>query len=59
MIVGSCSQSCSPITNQVQCTQTDGGNRQGPVCFVGQFGDFSVPVACLAGQICQVRFNLL
>ncbi len=32
----------------------DFGNKQGVVCFVGQFSDNSIAVACLQNQVCQV-----
>jgi len=57
VVSGSCDSSCAPLLNAVQCTQTDFGNKQGPICFVGQFGDWSPPTACLKGQVCQVRLH--
>ncbi len=51
--VGSCVTSCTP--DLTICTNSDFGNKQGPICFVGQFGDDAVATACLTGQKCQVN----
>ncbi len=31
------------------------GNKQGPICFVGQFGDDATATACTRGKVCQVN----
>ena len=50
-VVGTCAQTCT-ASSTVTCS-TDKDNRQGLICFVGQFGDLAEPVACNKGQICQ------
>ena len=32
-------------------------NKQGPVCYVGQFGVSAKAVACLSNQLCQVNYS--
>ena len=46
------SASCA-TTGSVTCFSTDLGNKQGPVCFVGQFNGARI-VACAIGQNCAV-----
>ena len=50
---GSCVNSTTtPITT---CTTLDYANKQGPICYVGDFGVNAQPHACARGQFCQVR----
>jgi hypothetical protein len=49
---GSCATACVNSTT-TSCYTTDFGNKQGPVCFVGVFGDDALPMACANGQVCQ------
>ena len=51
LVTGMCISPCVP-SSTVTCS-TDKHNRQGPICFVGQFGDMAEPVACNTGQVCQ------
>jgi len=38
---------------KVLSTQIDMGNKQGPICFVGQFGNDAFATPCTKGKICQ------
>jgi hypothetical protein len=38
---------------KVLSTQIDMGNKQGPICFVGQFGNDATATACSKGKLCQ------
>jgi len=49
---GGCVQNCV-TTGTVTCFSNDLGNKQGPVCYVGQFNGAKV-VNCALGQSCAV-----
>ena len=51
VVTAICSSTCT-ASSSVTCSTTN-DNRQGPICFVGQFGDMAEPVACMTGQVCQ------
>ena len=55
---GSCSSDCGFSENSLaQCSSNELGNKQGPVCWVGVFGQAKI-VACSLNQKCQVKiFN--
>ena len=51
---GTCIYSLSCVTTAtVTCFKTDLGNKQGPLCYVGQFNGAKV-VNCALGQFCAV-----
>jgi hypothetical protein len=54
VIKGQCSQtdSCAAGTKVIGTTN-DLANKLGPICFVGQFNDDSIAIACKIGQQCQ------
>jgi len=51
--IGSCSSTCNLENSLAQCSSNELGNKQGPVCFVGLFGQAKI-VACALNQKCQV-----
>ena len=55
VVTSSCVSTCTPAVNSVTCTQVDLGNKQGPDCFNGYFGDWAAynVVNCMKGQVCQ------
>jgi len=52
--MGSCifSSNCA-TTGTVTCFNTDLGNKQGPMCYVGQFNGAKM-INCALGQSCAV-----
>jgi len=56
-IHGECSDSDagSGLGTKISSSLLDFSNKQGVVCFVGQFSDNSIAVACLKNQVCQVN----
>ena len=51
--IGSCVQTCTSLSI---CTNLDLNNKQGPICYVGQFGVSAKAVACLSNQFCEVTY---
>ena len=52
---GSCVSDASCINStSITCTRLDYANKQGPLCYVGNFGSNAQPIACAKGQVCQV-----
>jgi len=51
---GSCVSDASCINStSITCTRLDYANKQGPLCYVGNFGSNAQPIACAKGQVCQ------
>ena len=59
-INGACSLSedVSAQGTLISSTLLDFGNKQGVVCFVGQFSDNAIATCCLKHQVCQVTWLL-
>ena len=51
----SISDAGSGLGTKISSSLLDFSNKQGVVCFVGQFSDDSIAVACLKNQVCQVN----
>ena len=57
-VIGDCSVDGTDIptgAKLISKSRTDYGNKQGPICFVGQFGDNAEATACTIGKVCQVN----
>lgn len=55
-VIGDCSVDGTDIptgAKLISKSRTDFGNKQGPICFVGQFGDNAEATACTIGKVCQ------